>query len=165
MQWYYAKGGSQLGPVGLEELKARVAAGEVGPADLVWTEGMTDWIPAGQAPELRGSAPAAPIAGPSPYQTPSASDYGGTLAPTEKLPNYLWQSIVVALFCCQPLGIPAIVFAAKVDERILRGDIAGARDASRKAKMWCLWSLAAWLVFILCYGALIFYMVSTGKMQ
>jgi len=177
MQWYYAKGGTQLGPVEALELKARISAGEVGPGDLVWREGMGDWTPAGQVAELRtepsavapstGISPVSDGVGTpiSPYQTPAAAGYGGAYAVTEKIPNYLWQSIVVTLFCCQPLGIPAIVFAAKVDEIVLRGDIAGAREASRKAKMWCWWSFGSWLVGVAAYIAVIVIAGVSGNMR
>jgi hypothetical protein len=68
-----------------------------------------------------------------------------------KIPNYLAQSILVTLFCCWPLGIPAIVFSAKVNGKIVSGDIPGAMEASRKAKMWGWWSfgcgLALWVIY------------------
>jgi hypothetical protein len=51
------------------------------------------------------------------------------------IPNYLVQAILVTLFCCWPLGIPAIIFAAQVNGKLGRGDRAGAEEASRKAKM------------------------------
>lgn len=38
---------------------------------------------------------------------------GGTATPPQKIPNYLAQSILVTVFCCLPLGIPAIVFSAR----------------------------------------------------
>lgn len=66
----------------------------------------------------------------------------------QKIPNYLAQSILVTLLCCLPLGIPAIVFAAQVNGKVQAGDIAGAQDSSRKAKMWCWWSLGIGLVAI-----------------
>jgi uncharacterized membrane protein YvbJ len=69
-------------------------------------------------------------------------------AVAQKIPNYLAQSILVTLLCCLPLGIPAIVFAAQVNGKVQAGDIAGAQDASRKAKMWCWWSLGIGLVAI-----------------
>ena len=59
----------------------------------------------------------------------------------ETIPNYLVQSILVTLFCCLPLGIPAIVFAAQVNGKVQSGDIQGAMESSRTAKMWC------WLSF------------------
>jgi hypothetical protein len=63
----------------------------------------------------------------------------------QKIPNYLAQAILVTLLCCLPLGIPAIVFAAQVNGKIQAGDIAGAQEASRKAKLWCWWSFGVGL--------------------
>lgn len=65
-----------------------------------------------------------------------------------QIPNYLAQSIIVTLLCCLPLGIPAIVFAAQVNGKVQLGDLTGAREASRKAKMWCWWSMGLGLVAI-----------------
>jgi len=58
-QWFYAKQGKQIGPVPLEQLQKAVAGGEVLPTDLVWTEGMPQWTPAGQVKALAGNAPRA----------------------------------------------------------------------------------------------------------
>ena len=67
----------------------------------------------------------------------------------DPIPNYLVQSILVTLFCCMPLGIPAIVFASQVNGKIAAGDTAGAREASRLAKIWCWWSFGCGLVVVL----------------
>ena len=48
MSWYYSKNGTQLGPVTEQELKAKGGSGEVLATDLVWKEGMPDWLPFGQ---------------------------------------------------------------------------------------------------------------------
>jgi hypothetical protein len=46
--WYYARDGQQNGPVALAELQRMAAAGLLDPRkDMVWTEGMGDWQPAG----------------------------------------------------------------------------------------------------------------------
>lgn len=66
---------------------------------------------------------------------------GGLGVPAMRIPNYLVQSILVTLLCCLPLGIPAIVFSAQVNGKIQAGDVTGAMEASRKAKMWCLRSI------------------------
>jgi hypothetical protein len=66
-----------------------------------------------------------------------------------EIQTYLWQSIVVTVLCCLPFGIPAIVYAAKVDGLRARGDIAGAMAASKSAKMWCSISLGLGLLYIL----------------
>jgi hypothetical protein len=52
----------------------------------------------------------------------------------DKVPNYLIPAIISAL-CCFPLGIISIIFAAQVNGKVASGDIAGAMDASKKAKM------------------------------
>jgi hypothetical protein len=52
----------------------------------------------------------------------------------EKVPNYLVPAILSAL-CCFPLGIISIVFAAQVNGKVTAGDMPGALDASKKAKL------------------------------
>jgi predicted secreted protein len=49
-------------------------------------------------------------------------------------PNYLVWSILTTLFCCLPLGIVSIVYAAQVNGKWAAGDVAGANDSSAKAK-------------------------------
>lgn len=56
-------------------------------------------------------------------------------------PNYLVFAILTTIFCCQILGIISIVFAAQVNSKWNSGDIQGALDASRNAKLW------AWIAF------------------
>ena len=70
--------------------------------------------------------------------------------PPAKISNYLVLSIIVTVFCCMPLGIPAIVHAAQVNARAQLGDIAGAQIYSRKARMWAFWGLG---IGLLIYGA------------
>ncbi len=69
----------------------------------------------------------------------------GPVAPVN-IPNYLVQAILVTVFCCLPFGIAAIVFAAQVNGKVQAGDIAGAMESSRKAKMWAWWAFGVGLV-------------------
>ena len=69
----------------------------------------------------------------------------------QQIPNYLWQSIVVTLCCCLPLGIVAIIFASQVNDKLRRGDIQGAMQASKQAKMFCLIAVGLGLVVALIY--------------
>lgn len=159
MQWYYSKGGTQLGPVEEGELRAKLASGEIFQTDLVWRDGMPDWLPAAKVPELTLSAfPTAPTgipqisasnAGTSPYAAPTSQPSPVSYGPN--IPNYLWQSIVVTIFCCWPFGIPAIVYAAKVDGLKARGDIAGAMAASSSAKTWCMVAAGIWVALIVLW--------------
>ena len=70
-----------------------------------------------------------------------------------QISNYLVQAILVTIFCCLPFGIVAIVFAAQVNGKIQAGDIDGAMESSRKAKMWC------WLGFGIGLGIGLIYLV------
>ena len=53
---------------------------------------------------------------------------------TTTVPNYLVPAII-SIFCCWPLGIVAIIFAAQVNGKVASGDLTGAAEASKKAKM------------------------------
>jgi len=149
MNWYYSKDGTQHGPIAQQELQAKLQSGEVKQDALLWREGMSDWTAANQLSEFTSTSPAA---GNTPYSTPVSQP--GAL-PATPPPTYLWQAIVVTLFCCMPLGIPAIVFASKVEALHARGNLQGSLDASRKAKMWCMWSFGIGIAFIAIYFLLV----------
>ncbi|WP_367347519.1 CD225/dispanin family protein [Stenotrophomonas bentonitica] len=64
------------------------------------------------------------------------------------VPNNLVWAILTTLFCCLPLGVVSIVYAAQVDGRRAAGDVAGAYAASRKAAGWA-WASALALPVLL----------------
>ncbi len=78
----------------------------------------------------------------------------------EYIPNHLVWAILSTLFCCLPLGIVSIVYAAQVDGKRAAGDIAGALEASGKAKFWAMLSAGLALIPILLY--LVFVIVLGG---
>jgi hypothetical protein len=55
-------------------------------------------------------------------------------------------AVLVTLFCFLPTGVAAIVFSSQVSAKTNAGDIAGAAEASRKARLWIIVSLAAGVV-------------------
>ena len=55
----------------------------------------------------------------------------------QQVSSHLAPAILVTIFCCLPLGIVAIVYAAKVNGKLKADDYSGALDASKKAKTWC----------------------------
>lgn len=98
-----------------------------------------------------GRSLSAPSSYAPPPPPPSSFTGGPSPAPGAQIPNYLWQSIVVTLCCCLPLGIVSIIFAAQVNSKLAQGDVAGARDASQKAKMFALIGFGVGLVVMIIY--------------
>jgi hypothetical protein len=73
--WYFAVGGNRQGPISEDELRAKIASGEIRADTLVWNSGMTDWTRAGAVPGLMG--PGAPAMPPGAPALPSAPYTGG----------------------------------------------------------------------------------------
>lgn len=97
---------------------------------------------------------------PTPIQTP-----GVVIPPGATVENYLVFAILVTVFCCLPLGIPAIVYAAQVNGKLQVGDYMGAQQASKNAKTWCFVSLGVGLGSFLIYVLLIALGVLSGLHQ
>jgi uncharacterized RDD family membrane protein YckC len=75
--WYYAKNNQQFGPVSAEAVQSMARSGEIGPADLVWRAGMTDWQAASSVldfDQLVGAAATAPSRAPDPGPAPLDPD-------------------------------------------------------------------------------------------
>jgi hypothetical protein len=77
---------------------------------------------------------------PPPSQPGTQTSYSDQ-SPQLDVPNYLVQAILTTVFCCLPLGIVSIVYAAQVNGKVAAGDRAGALQSSRNARMW------AWISF------------------
>lgn len=66
------------------------------------------------------------------------------------VPNYLVPAII-SIFCCLPLGIVGVIFAAQVNSKVATGDTAGALESSKKAKMFSFLAIGLGLAGIICY--------------
>jgi len=66
-EWYYAKGEQKHGPVTSAQLRDLADSGELNPTDHVWSEGMSNWRPAGAVKGLFVS----PQSGPPPLPSKS----------------------------------------------------------------------------------------------
>lgn len=81
---------------------------------------------------------------------------GGESTAPPHVPNYLVQAILVTIFCCLPLGIVSIVYAAQVNGHVAAGNIDGARRSSNLAKKW------AWITFSVGIVATIVWVAAIG---
>jgi len=69
-------------------------------------------------------------------------------------PNHLTWAILSLIFFCWPLGIPAIVYANRVNEKWIAGDITGAQSSSHSAK-----DFATWATIV---GSIIYFFIIMG---
>src|SRR5688500_18745707 len=112
-EWYYARGNQQQGPVALEAIQDMLRTGQLQANELVWKQGMANWLAASQVPELSAGqqfgAPPQPAShyAPPPQQYPPGQygqpgpqgPYGQPVGYYQQpyqgapVPNYLVQSI------------------------------------------------------------------------
>jgi hypothetical protein len=128
----------EYGPVTADQLRQWITEGRANSQTMVQGPDSTEWKPLSSFLEFAGVMPAAGAAAPG---VAAPTSYAGVGGVQPVVPNYLWQSIVVTACCCLPFGIAAIVFAAQVNSKLAAGDVQGAVESSRKAKMWC------WIAF------------------
>jgi hypothetical protein len=64
-------------------------------------------------------------------------------------------AVLTTLFCCLPFGVVSIVFAAQVDSKWNRGDIAGSLQASESAKKWAIAAAVSGVVIFVLWGAIL----------
>ena len=85
------------------------------------------------------------------HETREAGPYAPNYRTEDRphVPNHLVWAIL-AIFCCLPIGVVSIVYAAQVNGLVAAGDFAGAREASENAKRWAWVSLISIaLIFLL----------------
>jgi len=146
--------GKEYGPISAATLRQWISEGRANAQTQVQAEGASGWTALGQLGEF------APL-----FNVPPPAASFAAVSPDVKIPNYLVQSILVTLCCCLPFGIAAIVFAAQVNSKIAAGDIAGAQESSRKAKMWCWISFGVGIVVNIIVFAIQFAAAGLGAMK
>lgn len=72
-----------------------------------------------------------------------------------RVENYLVQAVLTAFFCCMPVGVIGIIYAAQVNSKLMSGDVAGAQAAAKNAKMWSWIAFGMGLLIAIGYGALL----------
>lgn len=100
--------------------------------------------------ELCGESLISNMPQPSNQQTSLKTDYQANynVDYSQKLVNnYMVLSILTTIFCCIPFGIVAIVYSSKVSRLQGIGDIQGAIEASKNARMWGIIALVCGAVF------------------
>ena len=139
--------GNRYGPADLVQLNQWAAEGRVVRTTVLEHATTGQQVVAGTLPGLvipdMGAAPM----NTADYSRPPSMEAAYARAPIpENIPNNLSKAIFATVCCCIPLGIVAIVNAAKVDGLVARGEYGLARDASRKADQIANWSIIIGLI-------------------
>jgi hypothetical protein len=125
------------------------------PGNLRWWDGQA-WTehrqPGPSADHPTGAAVRRPSE--ATWTSDAAGAGAGRPAVGGQVDTWLWQSILATIFCCQPLGIVAIVFAAQAQSAVTAGDL---RTAQAKASSARTWTLAAVGVGVAIIGLVILF--------
>ena len=119
-EWHYAKDGNQLGPVSASELKQLAASGTLGPADLVWNEGMSAWKPASSVEGLISTGEKTDSIVESPLSTKPNMDAGSIIRVVQEKVLHVWKSNKLAFF---GFGFPGLtIFLCGINGAMMASD-------------------------------------------
>lgn len=107
------------------------------------------------SPAAGTSVPASTAPGGAGGAAPGAFPAAATPGLPSGAPNidtWLWQSILATIFCCQPLGVVGIAFAAQSQTALSLGSYDLARRKAKTAKTWTLWAAGIALAGLLVWG-------------
>jgi uncharacterized RDD family membrane protein YckC len=115
--WYYARAGQQFGPIDHPTLATLYASGQVVPSDLLWTQGMANWLPADQVLGPSATAPPPPPSYSSPYAAPGQMPLGYSAY----VPQYnvlpfagFWIRFVAVIIDALILAIPNLLLSTAI---------------------------------------------------
>ena len=151
-KYFYSNGTDKLGPFSLEELKEK----NIGSDTQIWFEGLDEWKPASEFPELSN------LFGLTPPPVPGTGSNVKNTGSNRPPKTWLVESILATLFCCLPFGIAGIVNASKVESRFHAGDIEASERASAEAKKWTTISFGVGLAGLVIYLIIMIIGVASG---
>jgi hypothetical protein len=85
-RWFYAHGGRRHGPVEVSRLVDLILAGEIPETTLIWHQGLSEWVMAGDLDEIRRELPP-PLPGPAPALSESDPAAGFPTDPPDAAPG------------------------------------------------------------------------------
>jgi hypothetical protein len=112
-QWYFNDSGQQRGPVGSDEIRSLLAKGSLQTDTLLWTEGMTEWKPAGEISAFQASPYAPPISNDLPE-----ADWSGYEASGSQIRPWVryWARTFDYLTFCMLVGVAAVIIWPEIEE-------------------------------------------------
>jgi S1-C subfamily serine protease len=99
-KWYYANGQGQQGPVDASHLQQLLASRQLSGDSRIWSEGMTDWAPINQVPELAHLAASSSAAGGGSF--PIGDEAGQALVASKQ---WILTTIIIAFLFAALSGL------------------------------------------------------------
>ncbi|RYD31654.1 MAG: DUF4339 domain-containing protein [Verrucomicrobiaceae bacterium] len=130
--WFYTREGERIGPVPFSELQIKAKESGLNPRlDMVWTQGMAEWKPAGEieglferraAPEPQESlAPPAP----DPYQSPGHDSVAERMSGETDWPGARRRSYLFAILIFPILWNIVMVMSSELMKQQFGGELFG----------------------------------------
>ena len=146
-QYYISRPGESqsMGPMTPEQVRAGLQQGSITQDCLYYDDCTQQWKPLNTMPGLMqyGAPGPAPMKRPMPG-TPYPGNTGYTTSGVVPPPgNDMMLSILVTIFCCWPLGIPAILNASKANKAYAVGNYAEYQQAKAAAAKWRKYAIIA----------------------
>ena len=126
--WYYHQLGANHGPVDFNHLQYLANSGQILPEDLVWKEGLPEWISAARVPGLIKPAAGAPAVQPASVYLGSPAAQQSSAPEIPSVSGLAIASLVLGILWIGGLGsILAIIFGSVsiYQIRISRGKLTG----------------------------------------
>src|SRR5260221_14522519 len=148
------RGATSLGVFSEEEVREGLRTGRFAPGDIGWREGMANWQPLSQFPELGSAAPAAPPPqiGAAPGSAPPASV---PVVKTEPLAIWSFVLSLLSLVCCGfILGIPGVVCGHLALSKLQKEPQSQGKGLATAGLVIGYVAIAFWLIYVVFFGGL-----------
>jgi len=150
------RGATSLGVFSEEEVREGLRTGRFAPGDIGWREGMANWQPLSQFPELGSAAPAAPPAQTGAMLTTAPSP-SAAVVKTEPLAIWSFVLSLLALACCGfILGIPGVICGHLALSKIQKEPQLQGRGLATAGLIIGYVAIAFWLIYVVFFGGLSF---------
>ena len=150
------RGATSLGVFSEEEVREGLRTGRFAPGDIGWREGMANWQPLSQFPELAAAAPAAPPAQIGAMLTTAPSP-SAVVVKTEPLAIWSFVLSLLALACCGfILGIPGVICGHLALSKIQKEPQLQGRGLATAGLIIGYVAIAFWLIYVVFFGGLSF---------
>jgi len=161
--WHFNIGGELNGPVSIVDLRAMIHSGKLHTTDFVWKDGMPEWVPISQIPELQPPPQSAP---PMPLQAAPQLHYDGIHRTSGLAVASLVMGIIGLVTPFFVFNLLATVFGAASLKAIARSTVPlGGRGMALSGLILGILGLAFWAIFILFWFGWLAVVISAFGMR